>query len=124
MSVRGGESGHRCGQPLTVHPLDVVVPVEVPAAVLAWCHACLVDPGPVGVDSPDGYRQPSRGTGDAAQAGLNMYRAARSGLVEFVHAALEDGRDVAWIARESGVSRQGVAKLVEREGLTGLVQGD
>lgn len=60
----------------------------------------------------------------AAKAGLDMYNAARTGLVGFVHAALESGMTPEQIAKRSGLSLEEVNGIIHRHDLERLVAGE
>lgn len=71
------------------------------------------------------WMSPAPGTrpADAASEGLRAYAQGRDGLVEAVHAGLEAGLTKAQIAREAGLSRMGLDKIIDRYGLDALVKG-
>ena len=72
------------------------------------------------------WMSPAAGTKVCREAenGLDAYRTGRDGLVEAIHAALEDRMPKAEIARQSGLSRPGVDKIIDRYGLDRLVRGE
>lgn len=76
-----------------------------------------------------GYRawmspERSRGTWEAAAEGLALYKFAREGIAGWIHAALEAEMPKTEIARRSGLTRQTVDNIIEREGIDALVKGD
>jgi len=67
---------------------------------------------------------PGSDAGQAAEAALQAYAAARDGIVEAVHAGLEARIAKATIARLAGLSRPGLDKIIDRYRLDALVKGE